>query len=196
MDVSEQPELDPTALEMQAEFDRQREEYISDGMDEERAFLESLAGSIARREDELARIKREYLGRTARLQKQLEHFRTDSHLVLGAREAVRRLRRGKAKSYRTGQAMLIGERGVSDSISWHPNDEAKLMEWAEKNCPDALTTTTPEPSTSLTKAPLLQYAAKNDRLPPGTTIRRAHEELYIRRAKESSNDPKAESSAE
>ena len=189
-------QLNLMAEALQADFDRQRLDNIEDGMDEERAFLESLAGSIARREDELARIKREYLGRTERLQRQLEHFRTDPHLVLGAREAVRRLRRGKAKSYRTGQGMLIGERMAKATISWHPNDERALMEWAEKNCPDALTTTTPESQTTLNKGPLLQYAADNDRLPLGTMIRRQHEELYIRRAKETPNGPGTEIQAE
>jgi len=142
--------------------------------------LAGVARSLRNRELEIEENASWVETRNAMLQREIDSiwsYRRDEVI-----RCVRRLTGGKSKSYKV-PGYQFGEKKSAASIQWNENDKDKLVKWAKENCPDAITTSTPDPREAITKAALIEYHKKTGRVPWGCTFKSEGDVPYARAIK-------------
>ena len=177
---------DPLIAALETEFASIGADFAGCGMDDETAEVAAFLRAIRHREQDIADEEAYHARRVEQLRNQIEGIKNWRGPSV-ARLLRRKLAGGKKKSLRTPYG-VAGFRHKKARITWEKEDEARLLEWAKANLPDAVSTSTPEPRETLRKEVLVEAKAGGVTI-PGTTFIQAGDEFYTTTAsKEPSDD--------
>ena len=169
--------IDPFVAALERELEAHRIAMPQD-MDPDVVLLSGIARSLLNREREIEDIQAWTAARVQTLHNQIEGIKR--YRMPDAMRAVERLTRGtKSKSVKV-PGYQFGFRATPTRISWEPEDKDALLEWAQDNCPDAVTVTTPEPRAGVQKTALVEFYERTGRVPRCCSIQQAGDTPYAR----------------